>query len=211
MARTTTEHLRTIRELADAVSQALAENFSGVDNGRVRDVPDLRAIRYYTTLGLLDRPEEMRGRVAYYGRRHLLQLVAIKRLQAQGLLLAEVQEQLLGLSDKRLEQLAAIRTDWAPPAATPKAEALREAPSSRRDERFWAAAARRSAASVVDGAGRSADMPETLTLVPVGDGLSFAIAACRAITSEDIAALHQAAEAVRQVLLERRLVRPKSG
>ena len=48
----------------------------------------------------------MRGRTALYSRRHLLQLVAIKRLQARGLSLAQVQEQLLGASDAMLGRLA---------------------------------------------------------------------------------------------------------
>src|SRR5262245_47660974 len=77
-------------------------------SGRVRAVPDSRTIRYYTTLGLIDRPAEMRGRTAWYGRRHLLQLVGIKRLQAQGLPLAEVQRELAGATTRRLSSLAAL-------------------------------------------------------------------------------------------------------
>src|SRR5262245_46835563 len=101
----------TIAELAELVTAALAGNFEGVGNGRVRDVPDLRAIRYYTTIGLLDRPAEMRGRTAYYGRRHLLQLVAIKRLQAQHLSLAQVQQRLLALNDRELERLSEVNVE----------------------------------------------------------------------------------------------------
>ena len=80
------ETLWTIDELGERVAEALGgPGYDGVPSGRVRDVPDLRTIRYYTTLGLLDRPAAMRGRTALYGPRHLLQLVAIKRLQARGL------------------------------------------------------------------------------------------------------------------------------
>ena len=43
------------------------------ESRRVRWQPDARLVRYYTTLGLLDRPAEMRGRTAYYRDRHLLQ------------------------------------------------------------------------------------------------------------------------------------------
>jgi len=64
-------------QLADVVARALeTAAYDGQASGRVREVPDKRTIRYYTTLGLLDRPAEYRGRVAYYGRRHVLQLVA---------------------------------------------------------------------------------------------------------------------------------------
>ena len=102
--------LWTIQQLSDEVSRALGGDYSGVSNGRVRDVPDLRTIRYYTTLGLLDRAAEMRGRTAFYGGRHLLQLVAIKRLQAQGLSLAQVQRQLAGAPDAVLRKLSGVET-----------------------------------------------------------------------------------------------------
>ena len=98
--------LWSIDELGVEVWCALSTGYAGAASGRVRDVPDLRTIRYYTTLGLIDRPAEMRGRTALYSRRHLLQLVAIKRLQARGLSLAQVQEQLLGASDVMLGRLA---------------------------------------------------------------------------------------------------------
>lgn len=101
----------TIDELSARVAVALAANYAGPPNHRVRDVPDLRTIRYYTTLGLIDRPVEMDGRTALYGRRHLMQLVAIKRLQARGLSLAEVQERLLGLTVASLAALARLPAD----------------------------------------------------------------------------------------------------
>src|SRR5260370_42486067 len=110
------ESLWTIKELGAHVALALSVDYAGPPNSRVRDIPDQRTIRYYTTLGLLDRPAEMRGRTALYGRRHLLQLVAIKRLQARGLSLAGVQERVVGLSDAALRRLAAVE-DAAPPPA----------------------------------------------------------------------------------------------
>src|SRR4029077_11353965 len=102
------EPLWTIDDLGTRAALALSVNYEGAPNGRVRDVPDRRTIRYYTTLGLLDRPLEMRGRTALYGLRHLWQLVAIKRLQANGLALAEVQQRLLGLPDHALRDLARV-------------------------------------------------------------------------------------------------------
>jgi hypothetical protein len=59
----------TIAELTARVAAALADD-AGPDNRRIRAVPDERAIRYYTTLGLLDRPA-LTGRTAFYGPRHL--------------------------------------------------------------------------------------------------------------------------------------------
>jgi DNA-binding transcriptional MerR regulator len=77
-------------------------------SGRVREKPDVRTVRYYTTIGLLDRAAEMRGRTAYYSERHLRQLVAIKRLQADGLSLQQVQARLLGATNKTLRELAPL-------------------------------------------------------------------------------------------------------
>src|SRR5215470_10194755 len=98
--------LWTIDELSAGVAGALTADYPGQSNGRVRDVPDRRTIRWYTTIGLLDRPAAMRGRTALYGRRHLLQLVAIKRLQANGQTLAEIQTELYGATDTTLTDIA---------------------------------------------------------------------------------------------------------
>ena len=90
-------------------------------------MPDTRTIRYYTTLGLIDRPAAMRGRTALYGHRHLMQLVAIKRLQAEGHALADVQVRLTGASDAALRAIAGdVR------AATPGAAATVDGRSRHR-------------------------------------------------------------------------------
>ncbi|MFD0889271.1 MerR family transcriptional regulator, partial [Streptosporangium algeriense] len=94
----------TIGELAERASAALSP--TAQLNGRVRDVPNERLIRWYATIGLLDPPTSRRGRVALYGRRHLLQLVAVKRRQAEGLTIAEIQAELAGASDQALEAVA---------------------------------------------------------------------------------------------------------
>jgi hypothetical protein len=57
----------------------------------VRAIPDDRTVRYYGTIGLLDRPSVMRGRTALYGKKHVAQVVAIKRLQGLGRSLSEIQ------------------------------------------------------------------------------------------------------------------------
>src|SRR5919201_6274725 len=111
--------LWTLGDLTDRVAAALAVGYRGQRSGRVRDVPDQRAIRWYTTLGLVDRPTAMRGRTALYGRRHLLQLVAIKRLQAEGHSLAEVQVELAAASDERLERIARLPAQPTGPAPPP--------------------------------------------------------------------------------------------
>ncbi len=124
----------TLEELGARVKDALATGYVPPGSARVRAVPDARTIRYYTTLGLVDRPA-LQGRTALYGEKHLLQLVAIKRLQAEeGLSLSQVQERLTGLPEGRLRELARVAerpADAADTASVPAAEA----PRARRD--FW--------------------------------------------------------------------------
>ena len=96
-------------------------------NGRVRDVPNERLIRWYVTIGLVDPPLSRRGRVARYGRRHLLQLVAVKRRQAEGLSLADIQAELAGATDEALAAVACV------PDARPAPESLAPAAPNR----FW--------------------------------------------------------------------------
>jgi len=98
----------TLEELAERAARALVDADVGVANNRVTGVPDGRLIRWYATIGLVDRPSIGPGRVARYGTRHLLQLVAVKRLQAQGLPLAEVQLRLAGATEASLRRIAAI-------------------------------------------------------------------------------------------------------
>ncbi|MFK7767110.1 MAG: MerR family transcriptional regulator [Mariniblastus sp.] len=101
-----------ISELQTATQFALEYQYEGQTSGRVRSVPDTRAIRYYTTLGILDRAETMIGRTAYYGKRHLLQLVAIKRLQSDGKSLTEVQAELAGATNRKLSRIAKLPTTF---------------------------------------------------------------------------------------------------
>lgn len=98
----------TMDQLVERAHAALAAEYPGAPNGRVRDLPDRRSIRWYTTIGLVDRPSGTRGRTALYGTRHLLQIVAIKRLQAAGHTLAEIQAQLAGASDATLSDASRV-------------------------------------------------------------------------------------------------------
>ena len=73
-----------------------------VADQRIQPIPDGRTLRFYQSTGLLDRPLRYDGRVARYGRRHLLQLLAVRALQSQGHSLAQIQTSLSGASDDEL-------------------------------------------------------------------------------------------------------------
>jgi DNA-binding transcriptional MerR regulator len=128
----TETELWKIDELRNRAANALSSDYQASRNGQVTAVPDARTIRYYGTLGLVDKPAEMRGRTAYYGRRHLLQLVSIKRLQARGLKLAEIQTELQSIANDELEALALV-----PAFSGPARPALAPAEPTSRRESFW--------------------------------------------------------------------------
>ena len=98
----------TLSELQERAEAALKMDYEEPMNRQASSIPNERALRYYTTIGLLDRPAEMRGRTALYTWRHLLQVVAIKRLQAQGLSLVDVQQRLSGRPDSALAAIARL-------------------------------------------------------------------------------------------------------
>lgn len=184
--------LWTLDELGAQVALALADDYAGAASGRVRDVPDTRTIRYYTTLGLIDRPAQMRGRTALYGRRHLYQLVAIKRLQAQGLSLLDIQQQLLGRTDRDLARLAKLANDkdGSPVPIKPEGRA------------FW----RAEPAAVKAPAPREPPLP--LQAVPLGGEVTLLFAPARTLQPHDHDAIRAAAAPLLKYLEKRQLLGP---
>lgn len=192
--------LWTLGELAERVETALAD-YPGQVNGRVRAVPDRRAIRWYTTIGLVDRPAEMRGRTALYSRRHLLQLVAIKRRQAQGHTLAQIQAELAGATDESLQPIAALTADPPQPTAEtpqPTAETLQPSRS-----RFWTDRPMPTA----DPAGTA----EFVTAIRLADGVTVVLDRAAGTTTPDPARLAAAAAPLLAELARQRLLARPSG
>ena len=97
----------TLSELVSEVAARIAA-LPPPKNGQVRAVPDDRTVRYYGTIGLLDRPLAMRGRTALYGRKHLAQVVAIKRLQHAEKSLADIQALWPTLDDATLARMSGV-------------------------------------------------------------------------------------------------------
>ncbi|MCV7077767.1 helix-turn-helix domain-containing protein [Mycobacterium szulgai] len=124
--------LLTLAEFAAVAADAVQACGVVPDNRQAKPIPAERMIRYYTARGLLPRPGN-RGRALTYGRTHLLRLVAIKRLQGEGLSLDEIAERLDALSPAELESLAAIPGEAMPPGlGDPEFPA-----PSRAASRFW--------------------------------------------------------------------------
>ena len=111
----------TINELVEEVERRIAA-LPKPQNGQVRAVPDDRTIRYYGTIGLLDRPVAMRGRTALYTKKHAAQIVAIKRLQTMGRSLAEIQAVWPTLDDATLSRMSGVEL----PGTSAKAKAARK-------------------------------------------------------------------------------------
>jgi hypothetical protein len=211
----------TIAELAERAADTLTAVPPTVRSRRIREAPNERLIRWYATVGLVDPPLSRRGRIALYGRRHLLQLVAIKRRQAEGRSLAEIQAELAGAADKQLEAIAQV-------AARPSGEEQADSDPSGPDHagvtgpgpmdvtppvRFWA----RSAAEPSGGigpppdpagwpGGHLADQPLGVRVAP---GVILLIEdAARSLGPDDLAAVRQAARPLLSTLARLGLTGP---
>lgn len=186
----------TQEELVARAAAALAgPAYPGAPNGRVRDVPDRRTVRWYTTIGLVDRPAATRGRTALYGPRHLLQIVAIKRLQAQGRSIAEIQAELIGATNATLRRVAAVDDHVMTVASAGESD---EAPNAR--TRFWA---ERPAAP----ANGSADSVTVRAAVDLAGGVVLLLPGIRRQPgSDDLDAIHAAAQPLLDLLAERGLL-----
>jgi len=195
------EVLWTLAELAAEVAAQLQRNYQASGNGQVRAVPDERAIRYYTSIGLVDRPASMRGRTALYGRRHLAQLVAIKRLQALDKPLAEIQTLLPTLDDKTLARIAGV---MLPTVGRGRREDFwRERTASASAAKVRAEQPAPSAAAQAAAPPGGFDAVWTLTLA---SGVTLTLQSRRAPTEADADAVLNAARGLLDELLRRGMI-----
>jgi len=188
--------LWTLDELVQLVADVLAgAAYPGAPNGRVRDVPDRRAVRWYATIGLVDRPASVQGRTARYGTRHLLQLVAVKRRQAEGRTLAEIQAELTGVTDATLRRIAAVPD-----------EAL-QVPAAR--PRFWTDRPAPAPASIQKAPATKAPPPAALTGVPLAGGAVLLVPGHP--DPDDLTAIQAAAGPLLDLLAARGLLHPEDA
>jgi DNA-binding transcriptional MerR regulator len=200
----------TIEALGEAVAAALEEGYDGPPNARVRDVPDQRTIRYYTTLGLIDRAIEMRGRTALYGRRHVLQLVAIKKLQARGMSLAQIQQALLGQADTAIAKMAGMKPGQAASKPAPESIARRtfwkERPAESPSLQTEGPRAERSREESADGRAEPPEGIRRLEGVQLAENVTLLVGVSRPLEEHDLAALRAAARPLIEVLTKLKIV-----
>jgi len=211
-------------ELAAQAAHVLSALALAQSSGRVREVPDRRTIRYYATLGLLSRPLGHRGRAALYGWEHLVQLVAIKRLQIKGLSLSDIQEELVGAPLAQVEALAAIpgplREALFDPSvgqAEEKGEQAAPGDEQTAPRAFWKqsppaaptpAPPKPDTASERDGTASGPEGVRALQEVALARGVTLLLEAPgRALDEDDVEAIKVAAGPLLKVLYARHLLR----
>lgn len=194
-------------ELVAYVEKCVSE-YPQPTNGQIRAIPDERTIRYYGTIGLLDKPIAMKGRTALYGRKHVAQIIAIKRLQVDGRSLAEIQAIWPTIDDLTLARMSGVQF---PPRAKPR-EGFWKAPENPdADEAFGSASASAiaSASGSVTAAGPKVELrvelaPDVTLLLAVPEtGL--------AITKADLDAIRAAAAQLVSELAQRQLAMNARG
>jgi DNA-binding transcriptional MerR regulator len=207
--------------LSELVAEATASTITlpAPKNGQVRAVPDERTVRYYGTIGLLDRPLAMRGRTALYGRKHLAQVVAIKRLQSAGRSLAEIHELWPKLDEVTLARMSGIELAGKGRATrkefwkrTPASEAR---PSETRPSEARPSEARPSEARPSETRPSETRPPQLELRFELAPDIFLVIGtpddALQTMTPADVRAIHAAAAPLVAELARRGLIAPPSG
>jgi len=98
----------SIAELVEQVNEwCKRHRIQPLHNGAGEQVT-VRNIRYYQSLGLVDRPLNANGRG--FTEKHRLQLIAVRLLQAKGLPLSKIQSLLYGRGEEELREIEARGT-----------------------------------------------------------------------------------------------------
>jgi DNA-binding transcriptional MerR regulator len=113
--------------LAEEAARILAESGAARQGrGTVTELPDERTVRYYLAEGLVPPAEEKQGTASVFGFRHLLQLLVVKKLQAEGLPIRAIRELVTGKTERQLEKLLGTEQGRSPgaPQSGARGEAL---------------------------------------------------------------------------------------
>lgn len=120
-------------EFARVGEEILVEMGLEQARGTVTSVPDERTIRYYIAEGLVQAPEEKQGTASVFSYLNLLQLLTVKKLQAEHLPIRKIRELVAGKSEQELELLLGV--------GSPAAKKSRETDAKRYLESLLAPAA----------------------------------------------------------------------
>jgi hypothetical protein len=140
--------------------------------------------------------------------------VAIKKLQALGRSLAEIQHTLTGQTDKELARIAGQDTRGEDPKG--------DSPRSRPARDFWRQEPGEYAPSPSEEEHRDADRsagahsslgdrPMGLSGIPLCDGVTLLLAPSRSLEEEDLALIRAAAAPLIATLTHSRLIDPREG
>lgn len=152
-----------LEDLVEAANRLLPQILPLDRSGRAKEDVNARLVRHYTTGRLLDEPLRQ-GREARYTRRHLLQLLALRRLMAAGHGAAALHDVLRGKSDEDLEVLITGEAQLGVQASNPALDYLGQL---KRGSTRASALVGRAVPSLPAPAARSPDEPYTrLTLAP---------------------------------------------
>jgi DNA-binding transcriptional MerR regulator len=110
----------SVAGLAVEAAKILSGSGLAQARGTVTEVPDERTVRYYLTEGLVSPAEEKQGTASVFGYRHLLQLLVVKKLQAEHLPIRKIRDLVEGRTERELERLLGAEGG----AAAKKNEAL---------------------------------------------------------------------------------------
>ena len=92
-------------EFTDTGGRILSQLDLEQERGTVTNVPDERTIRYYLSEGLIQSGGEKQGTASVFSYLNLLQLIAIKKLQAEHLPIRKIRELVTDKSETELETL----------------------------------------------------------------------------------------------------------
>ena len=113
-----------MEELVKAAGDLLTQVAPRQTRYKVTDRPDARTVRYYVSQDLLPKPISYEGGRARYSGRHVVRLLAIKKLQAEHLTLTKIKSLLTHTSDESILGLAAPRPEpeFEEPVRSPAVE-----------------------------------------------------------------------------------------
>jgi DNA-binding transcriptional MerR regulator len=95
-------------EFARVSEEVLSELGIEQKRGTVSLVPDERTIRYYLAEGLIQPADEKQGTASVFSYKNLLQLVAVKKLQAEHLPIRKIRELVTDKDEQHLESLLGV-------------------------------------------------------------------------------------------------------